>query len=83
MRIWVTLWLTLTQNIAPHRGMANQVTCQKPKPALSLGMFREDLRRVSEWLAATLEMSCRETGCGFESRALRSKRRRALAHPAI
>ena len=28
-------------------------------------------RRVSEWLAATLEMWCRETGCGFESRALR------------
>ena len=27
--------------------------------------------RVSEWLAATLEMSCRETGCGFESHALR------------
>jgi hypothetical protein len=27
--------------------------------------------RVSEWLAATLEMSCRVTGCGFESRALR------------
>ncbi len=29
------------------------------------------IRRVSEWLAATLEMWCRETGCGFESRALR------------
>jgi hypothetical protein len=28
--------------------------------------------RVSEWLAATLEMSCRVTGCGFESHALRS-----------
>ena len=28
--------------------------------------------RVSEWLAATLEMWCRETGCGFESHALRS-----------
>jgi hypothetical protein len=27
--------------------------------------------RVSEWLAATLEMWCRETGCEFESRALR------------
>ena len=27
--------------------------------------------RVSEWLAATLEMWCRVTGCGFESRALR------------
>ena len=34
-------------------------------------------RRVSEWLAATLEMWCRETGCGFESRALRLLR---LAH---
>lgn len=29
-------------------------------------------RRVSEWLAATLEMWCRATGCEFESRALRS-----------
>jgi len=28
-------------------------------------------RRVSEWLAVSLEMTCRETGCGFESRALR------------
>ena len=28
--------------------------------------------RVSEWLAASLEMKCRVTGCGFESRALRS-----------
>ena len=28
--------------------------------------------RVSEWLAATLEMSCPERGCGFESHALRS-----------
>src|SRR5262245_52419341 len=27
--------------------------------------------RVSEWLAATLEMWCRVTGCEFESRALR------------
>src|SRR5688572_3821037 len=31
----------------------------------------ETVRRVSEWLAATLEMWCRVTGCGFESRALR------------
>ena len=38
----------------------------------SLALWR--FRRVSEWLAATLEMSCRETGCGFESRALRSKK---------
>ena len=29
------------------------------------------LRRVSEWLAATLEMWCPERGCGFDSRALR------------
>ena len=28
-------------------------------------------RRVSEWLAATLEMWCPERGCGFDSRALR------------
>ena len=28
---------------------------------------------VSEWLAATLEMSCRAIGCEFESRALRWK----------
>src|SRR5207244_7689618 len=27
--------------------------------------------RVSEWLAATLEMWCPARGCGFESRALR------------
>ncbi len=27
--------------------------------------------RVSEWLAASLEMRCPERGCGFESRALR------------
>jgi hypothetical protein len=33
-------------------------------------------RRVSEWLAATLEMWCRETGCGFESHALRLERPR-------
>ena len=32
---------------------------------------QESLRRVSEWLAATLEMWCPERGCGFESRALR------------
>ena len=29
------------------------------------------VRRVSEWLAATLEMWCPARGCGFESRALR------------
>jgi hypothetical protein len=28
-------------------------------------------RRVSEWLAATLEMWCPARGCGFEPRALR------------
>lgn len=28
--------------------------------------------RVSEWLAGTLELCCRVTGCGFESHALRS-----------
>jgi hypothetical protein len=33
-------------------------------------------RRVSEWLAASLEMRCRETGCGFESRALRCETQR-------
>ncbi len=33
---------------------------------------RPGTRRVSEWLAATLEMWCRATGCEFESRALRS-----------
>ena len=31
-----------------------------------------DLWRVSEWLAATLEMWCSERSCGFESHALRS-----------
>ena len=35
-------------------------------------MAGQATRRVSEWLAATLEMSCRVTGCGFDSRALRS-----------
>ncbi len=30
------------------------------------------LGRVSEWLAASLEMRCPVWGCGFESRALRS-----------
>ena len=34
-------------------------------------MLRKQLRRVSEWLAATLEMWCPERGCGFDSRALR------------
>jgi hypothetical protein len=38
-------------------------------PRLRLREF--STRRVSEWLAATLEMWCRVTGCGFESRALR------------
>ncbi len=33
---------------------------------------RPDSWRVSEWLAATLEMWCPARGCGFESRALRS-----------
>jgi hypothetical protein len=28
--------------------------------------------RVSEWLAASLEMKCPVRGCGFESRALRA-----------
>ena len=30
-----------------------------------------DSWRVSEWLAASLEMKCPVRGCGFESRALR------------
>ena len=29
------------------------------------------VRKVSEWLAASLEMKYRATGCGFESRAFR------------
>ncbi len=33
--------------------------------------FKIDLRRVGEWLAATLEMWCPVRGCGFEPRALR------------
>ena len=32
------------------------------------------LGRVSEWLAATLEMWCPERGCGFDSRALRCRK---------
>ena len=47
----------------PAAGLGNKLE----KPGLGPA-----IRRVSEWLAATLEMSCRETGCGFESRALRS-----------
>ena len=44
--------------------------------------------RVSEWLAATLEMWCPERGCGFDSRALRSEsleetRERALRFRAL
>ena len=35
------------------------------------GVRDQPPRRVSEWLAATLEMWCPERGCGFESRALR------------
>lgn len=30
--------------------------------------------RVSEWLAASLEMKCPVRGCGFDSRALRLKK---------
>ena len=33
--------------------------------------LRKHFRRVSEWLAATLEMWCPERGCGFDSLALR------------
>ncbi len=40
-----------------------------PQDALS------SCRRVCEWLAAALEMRCRETGCGFDSRALRFSNR--------
>jgi hypothetical protein len=46
------------------------------------GQCRQPVWRVSEWLAATLEMSCRETGCEFDSRALRSatsRQRKPLA----
>ena len=43
------------------------------KPAAQPVTIEEsaNLRRVSEWLAATLEMWCPARGCEFESRALR------------
>ena len=34
--------------------------------------WRTQIWRVSEWLAASLEMKCPARGCEFESRALRS-----------
>ena len=72
----------ICRKTAQH-GAKKRATCQNPKPVLSLGMSRVALRRVSEWLAATLEMSCRETGCGFESRALRSPQLEATGHRKI
>ncbi len=43
------------------------------KASHSLGIAGlADTGRVSEWLAASLEMKCPVRGCGFESRALRS-----------
>ena len=38
-------------------------------------IVRMPLGRVSEWLAATLEMWCPVRGCGFEPRALRLQKR--------
>lgn len=64
-----------TNRTADHR--AGQGQARYPhrlltpgEPSRKLGDSKP-LRRVSEWLAATLEMWCRETGCEFESRALR------------
>ncbi len=48
-----------------ERALTSHWTCR------NMVLYRH-LRRVSEWLAATLEMWCPERGCGFESRALRS-----------
>lgn len=41
----------------------------------SISALRRRVRfwRVSEWLAASLEMKCPVRGCGFDSRALRSE----------
>src|SRR5215204_382337 len=43
----------------------------KPSPQPVTIERNANLRRVSEWLAATLEMWCPARGCEFESRALR------------
>ena len=45
-----------------------------PRPPCSVSRYQPPgraSRRVSEWLAATLEMWCPARGCGFEPRALR------------
>jgi hypothetical protein len=42
--------------------------------------FPKTAWRVSEWLAASLEMKYPARGCGFESRALRSSRRPTFRH---
>ncbi len=43
-----------------------------PDTSLATRLYsRFAIRRVSEWLAASLEMKCPVRGCGFESRALR------------
>ena len=55
----------------PVRSALDQANCDPRMNALK-SITDSDLWRVSEWLAATLEMSCRETGCGFESHAIRS-----------
>ena len=55
----------------PVRSAFDQANCDSRQKALK-SISDSDLRRVSEWLAATLEMSCRVTGCGFESHAIRS-----------
>ncbi len=63
----------------------NEIGCQwlskRADPDAGKPCFFPQIRRVSEWLAATLEMSCRETGCGFESRALRSDEAKCPATP--
>ncbi len=39
----------------------------EPEPVLQIDTYW----KVSEWLAASLEMKCPAMGCGFESRAFR------------
>ena len=60
------------QNFSVRRNVVVAARTLKPRRrVVNMVPKSNALRGVSEWLAATLEMSCRETGCEFESRALR------------
>jgi hypothetical protein len=55
---------------AEGRGRSFKAPLMRPKQQ-PLFWPRPRHWRVSEWLAASLEMKCPVRGCGFESRALR------------